>query len=87
VTQETGPDGNTTDYDYDADGNQTEFTDPLGNLTKTHYDADDRVTSVTRGYRTRSISTTSNPAFDGPAHMTLVNSSAWMLQEIPLGLA
>ena len=56
LTSEVSPLGNlsgataasyTTNYGYDADGNQTTVTDPLGDVTTTGYNADDQAVSVT----------------------------------------
>jgi RHS repeat-associated protein len=41
LTAVTDPDGNVTDYQYDAYGNRDEVKDPAGHVTATEYNADD----------------------------------------------
>jgi RHS repeat-associated protein len=43
LTAVTDPDGNVTDYQYDAYGNRDEVKDPAGHVTATEYNADDWV--------------------------------------------
>ena len=46
-TSVTDPDGHTTSYTYDGDGNRTSVTDPLGRKTTTTYNSLDEPTSIT----------------------------------------
>jgi RHS repeat-associated protein len=63
VATTTDPNGNTTDYTYDPDGNQTVSQDPIGNQTVTAFDADDRPISVTNGSGS-SAQTVTTTAYD-----------------------
>lgn len=47
ITDESGPDGWTTDFTYDNQKNQTSVTDALGNTTYYSYGAQSRLTSET----------------------------------------
>ena len=59
----TDPDGHTTSYQYDRDGNRVQVTAPSGNVTTTSFDADSRVVSTTAGANGSAPSTTTD-AYD-----------------------
>ncbi len=76
VTSMINPDGNQTQYGYDADGNQNKITDATGHITTSTYDGDDRLTNKTTGYGTAAaqpvttsydIPTTTGPCSTGIA--------------------
>jgi RHS repeat-associated protein len=47
LAQDIGSQGQTTTYQYDANGNRTRVTDPLNHSTVSHYDALNRLIGVT----------------------------------------
>ena len=63
VATSTDPNGKTTTYGYDPNGNQTSVQDPLTNSTVTVFDADDRPASVTGGSGS-SAQTVTTTAYD-----------------------
>jgi len=80
VSSSTDPNGNTTYYSYDPDGNQTQVQDPLTNLSLTAYDADGRPYSVTSGSGSASQTVTTTAADVVPGGTSCAASIAGAVQ-------
>jgi YD repeat-containing protein len=74
VPTSTDPLGNTTDYTYDADGNQIQVETPAGVYNLNVYDADDRSIEVVGGFWT-SAQTVTTTAYDVAPGSTNCSSS------------
>jgi RHS repeat-associated protein len=74
VATSTDPLGNTTDYTYDADGNQIQVETPAGVYNLNVYDADDRSIEVVGGFWT-SAQTVTTTAYDVAPGSTNCSSS------------
>jgi RHS repeat-associated protein len=74
VASTTDPNGNTTHYTYDADGNQTVVEDPNDHYDVYGFDADDRTTLAVYGYYT-SNQTYTTTAYDMAPGSTNCSSS------------
>ena len=74
VATSTDPNGNTSNYTYDPDGNQTTVVDPRSTPTVTAFDADDRPISVT-GASGLGVQTVTTTTYDVPPSSTNPNCS------------
>ncbi|MBE9061400.1 putative Ig domain-containing protein [cf. Phormidesmis sp. LEGE 11477] len=77
ITDESGPDGWTTTYTYDANRNQTSMTDALGNTTYYNYGENSRLLS-----ETDALGNTTTYAYDSRGNMLTTTDAAGQTTEM-----